>query len=344
MKTLKVINSAAPVRICDNGGWTDTWFAQHGTIFNIAVSPYAEVQVEVYPTQPDREQVWLDVQDYGDRYGVNLDQDGWDRHPLLEATIKLMGVPEDNAIRISITSQMPSGASVGTSAAVTVALVGALDCLTPGRMTPHQVAMTAHQVETEMLDRQSGVQDQLSSAHGGINYIEMHDYPHAHVTPIQMSEGLWWELERRLALVYLGKAHNSSQVHEKVIQKLENAGPDCEQLEDLRSTAEKSRAAVLSGDFSALGMAMIENTEAQARLHPSLVNHEAWQVIEIAQKYGALGWKVNGAGGEGGSLTLLCGSSVATRKQMLHEIEVQNEMWRNIPINLDRYGLRTWEQ
>ncbi|HEX6306136.1 MAG TPA: hypothetical protein VFZ76_18195 [Anaerolineales bacterium] len=339
-----MINAIAPVRICDNGGWTDTWFAQYGAIFNIAVSPYAEVRVEVFPAQPDREQIWLDVQDYGDHYAVDPGQHSWGRHPLLEAAIKLMGVPEDNAIRISITSQMPSGASVGTSAAVTVALVGALDCLTPGRMTPHRVAMTAHQVETEMLDRQSGVQDQLSSAYGGINYIEMPEYPYAHVSPIQISEGTWWELEHRLALVYLGKAHDSSQVHEKVIQKLENAGPECKQLEDLRLTAEKSRAAVLSGDFSALGMAMIENTEAQARLHPSLVNHEAWQVIEIAQKYGALGWKVNGAGGEGGSLTLLCGSSVATRKQMLHEIEVQNEMWQNIPINLDRYGLRTWEQ
>lgn len=339
-----MINAAAPVRICDNGGWTDTWFAQHGTIFNIAVSPYAEVQVEVYPTQPDREQVWLDVQDYGDRYGVNLDQDGWDRHPLLEAAIKLMGVPEDTAVQISITSQMPSGASVGTSAAITVALVGALDCLTPGRMTPYQVAMTAHRVETEMLGRQSGVQDQLASAYGGINYIEMPKYPHAQVTPIQVSEEVGQELERRLALVYLGKAHDSSQVHEKVIQKLANAGPDCKQLEDLRLTADKSRKAVLCGDFSALGMAMIENTEAQARLHPSLVNHEAWQVIEIARKCGALGWKVNGAGGEGGSLTLLCGSSAATKTRMLYEIEAQNEMCRNLPVRLDRYGLRIWEQ
>jgi D-glycero-alpha-D-manno-heptose-7-phosphate kinase len=343
MKAQKVINAAAPVRICDNGGWTDTWFAQYGAIFNIAVSPYAEVQVEVFPARPDREHIWLDVPDYGDHYAVNLDQDGWDRHPLLEAAIKLLGVPEDVAIRISITSQMPGGASVGTSAAVTVALVGALDCLTPGMMTPHQVAMTAHHVETDMLGRQSGVQDQLASAHGGINYLEMSAYPHARVTPIQIPEGIWRELERRLALVYLGKSHDSSQVHKKVIQKLENAGPDCKQLEDLRLTAEKSKMAVLSGDFSALGTAMIENTEAQARLHPSLVNHEAWQVIEIAQKYGALGWKVNGAGGEGGSLTLLCESSVATKERLLKQIEAENEMFRHIPIRLDRYGLRTWE-
>jgi len=49
-KPLFIINSVAPIRICDNGGWTDTWFAGHGQIFNIGVYPYAEVQIAVYPT------------------------------------------------------------------------------------------------------------------------------------------------------------------------------------------------------------------------------------------------------------------------------------------------------
>ena len=48
-RPLKIINAVAPIRICDNGGWTDTWFAQHGAIFNIGVYPYAEVQIEVGP-------------------------------------------------------------------------------------------------------------------------------------------------------------------------------------------------------------------------------------------------------------------------------------------------------
>src|SRR5918912_1033266 len=43
----RVITGTAPVRVCDNGGWTDTWFARHGKVFNIAVRPHVEVQVEV---------------------------------------------------------------------------------------------------------------------------------------------------------------------------------------------------------------------------------------------------------------------------------------------------------
>ena len=43
------INSVASICICDNGGWTDTWFAEQVRIFNIGVYPYAEVQIEVRP-------------------------------------------------------------------------------------------------------------------------------------------------------------------------------------------------------------------------------------------------------------------------------------------------------
>ena len=66
---------------------------------------------------------------------------------------------------------------------------------------------------------------------------------------------------------------------------------------------------------------MTESTEAQGRLHPALVGTEARRVIEIAKAHGALGWKVNGAGGEGGSLTLLCGESSARKRALVREIE-----------------------
>ena len=63
--------------------------------------------------------------------------------PLLEAAIERMKIPNEYAFEVSVFSEAPSGASTGTSAAVTVALIGALDCLTPGRMTPHEAAYTA---------------------------------------------------------------------------------------------------------------------------------------------------------------------------------------------------------
>jgi D-glycero-alpha-D-manno-heptose-7-phosphate kinase len=196
----------------------------------------------------------------------------------------------------------------------------------------------------EALRQQSGIQDQLCSAFGGINFIEMHKYPRASVSQIQVPNPIWWELERRLVLVFLGKSHDSSKIHEKVIRELENEGPDCKRLQDLRVTAEKSRDAVYAGDFAALGAAMIENTEAQARLHPELVSNDSQRVIEIAGEHGAIGWKVNGAGGEGGSVTLLCPPQSYVKRAMIRDIENDNPLYMNIPIYLSRFGLRTWEQ
>lgn len=342
-RPIRILNSVAPIRICDNGGWTDTWFAVYGSIFNIAVLPYAEVQIEVFPYTGQLNRVVLFAENYGERFVVQPEALGWDRNPLLQAAIERMGVPSDVVLSITVYSDVPAGASTGTSAAVTVALIGALDCLTPGRLTPHQVALTAQSIETEMLGQQCGIQDQLASAHGGISYIEMTRYPHASVSTIEVANEILWELERRLVLIYLGKSHSSSEVHAKVIKELENAGPDCKQLADLRATAPASRDAIYAGDFDALGRAMIANTEAQARLHPDLVGADAARVIEIARSFGAAGWKVNGAGGDGGSVTILCGAQSHIKRAMVREIHAANPLYQHIPTYLSRTGLRVWE-
>jgi D-glycero-alpha-D-manno-heptose-7-phosphate kinase len=343
-RPLAVVNSVAPIRICDNGCWTDTWFAGHGQVFNVAVYPYAEVQVAVYSGAGESDRVVLHPENFGDPYPVRHTAAPWGPHPLLEAAIAYMKVPRDLRLEVSIHSEAPAGAGTGTSAAVTVALVGALDALTPGRLTAHEVAAAAQRVETEMLQRQCGIQDQVASAYGGVNYIEMFAYPHASVSAVRVPDPVWWELERRLLLVYLGKSHDSSALHDQVIRSLESAGPESPAIVSLRRTAPRSRDALSAGDFAGLGQAMTESTEAQERLHPALVGSEARRVIEVARAHGALGWKVNGAGGEGGSLTMLCGESSAAKRALVRAIEQADPAFRSIPIYLSRHGLRVWRQ
>ncbi len=338
----ELLISVAPIRICDNGGWTDTWFAGHGQIFNIGVYPYAEVQITSHPRPGKESRITIHAENYGERYVVSPEKH-WDKHPLLEASIEYMEIPAGFDLEVSIYSDAPGGASTGTSAAVTVALIGALDRLRQGHMPPAEVANAAHRIETDLLGQQSGIQDQICSAYGGINFIEMNEYPHATVTPVQVPNPIWWEMERRLALIYLGKSHQSTDVHQMVIRGLENAGPECKQLNDLRRTASQSRDALCAGDFFGLGKAMIENTEAQERLHPALISQDARRVIEVAREHGATGWKVNGAGGEGGSVTILCGENSGAKRVMLRTIEQENPLFKNIPIYLSRVGLRVWE-
>ena len=172
---------------------------------------------------------------------------------------------------------------------MSVALVGALDVLTPGRLTPHEVAAAAHRVETEMLGQQCGIQDQLARRSAGSTTSRCSSTRTPRSRPIQVPNAVWWELERRLSSIYLGKSHGSSAVHETVIRALEDAGPDSPQSSSCADTAPRSRDALYAGDFEALGRAMIENTEAQAAAARRLVGTEARRVIEIARAHGALG-------------------------------------------------------
>ena len=76
---LRVINSVAPIRICDNGGWTDTWFAGYGKVFNIGVYPYVETQIEIFPSETQKDRITLFAENYGDQYIVKPEVSGWGR-------------------------------------------------------------------------------------------------------------------------------------------------------------------------------------------------------------------------------------------------------------------------
>src|SRR5882672_2744028 len=129
MTPLRTLHASAPIRICDNGGWTDTWVAGHGKVFNIAVRPLVTVRVDVFPHGSRDARVVLDVQNRGMRYAPDLHAAGWGPHPLVEAALREIRPPDGVDIEVTIRSDAPAGASTGTSASVVVALLGALDRL-----------------------------------------------------------------------------------------------------------------------------------------------------------------------------------------------------------------------
>jgi D-glycero-alpha-D-manno-heptose-7-phosphate kinase len=335
-----LINAVAPIRICDIGGWTDTWFARQGAVFNIAVYPYVEVQMSILARSAQADRIIVHAENFGQTYPVRPEQVQFNKHPLIEAAVTEMRLPDELALRINIFSDAPPGASTGTSAAVSVALIGALDALTPGRLTPHEAAALAHRIESEKLKMQSGIQDQLASAYGGLNFIQMHAYPRANVSSLQVPNAVWWELENRLATVYIGTPHSSHEIHQKVIAGL---GPNPEhdaRLERLRQLAVDAKNAVYAGDFAALGRVMDENTGVQRALHPGLVCPRFEEVIALAREFGVIGCKVNGAGGDGGSLTLLTDGDMRRKREMLQAVRRRD--YQVLPLYLSRQGLRVW--
>ncbi len=106
----------------------------------------------------------------------------------------------------------------------------------------------------------------------------------------------------------------------------------------LRAAATAARDAVLAQDLTAFGHAMVANTDAQRALHPELVGVDARRVIDLAGTHGAIGWKVNGAGGPGGSVTIL--SATAAAKDALEARIVElDPTYRVLPIAISPAGV-----
>jgi D-glycero-alpha-D-manno-heptose-7-phosphate kinase len=214
---------------------------------------------------------------------------------------------------------------------VSIALLGALAALRSERPSPRDLAYAAHRLEVGTLGTQSGIQDQLCAAMGGINYIEIEPYPEAVVHSLPAWDGL----DSGLSLIFLGRAHNSSDLHRQVIQDL--GRPRAAVFSRLRGAALAARDAVLARDLGALGRAMTDNTEAQRSLHPGLVGADADRVIEVARAGGAVGWKVNGAGGDGGSVTILSATR-ADREAVDSATSGLDGRYRVLPIRLSPDG------
>jgi D-glycero-alpha-D-manno-heptose-7-phosphate kinase len=323
-----VIEASAPVRICDIGGWTDTWFGGPGRVLNIAVSPRVEVSIRA---RPGRNLVVLDLESFAERYTIVPGASRSARHRLLEAAVDALPPPDAMAVQIGVRASVPAGCGAGTSAAVTVALMGALFGLRGENVAARDAAYAAHRLEVDVLGGESGVQDQLSAAFGGINYLEIEPYPEARVTTLPA----WAELNARLTLVFLGRAHDSSGLHRQVI---ENGWQRSAALSRLRTAAVAARDAVLTQDLEAFGRAMIDNTEGQSSLHPGLVGADATRVIQIAAARGAIGWKVNGAGGDGGSVTILSANDDDKRTIEHHIAAIPS--YRLLPVRLSAAGLQ----
>ena len=205
-----------PVRGCDVGGWTDTWFAGTGRVCSLALGPGVTVMAERAATRTT-----FELPDTGERFDAGRAPA---RHRLLVEALAEADVAAGVHLRVQVRASVPPATSLGTSAAVCVGVIAAVDVELRGAVRPAaELAAAAHRVEVVRLGRQSGVQDQLAAAHGGANHIDV-DYPSATVEPVALDEAVRTALDDQLLHVAYGGAHDSSAVHEQVIAELEGEG------------------------------------------------------------------------------------------------------------------------
>ncbi len=255
---------------------------------------------------------------------------------LLKAAVKRMDI--QSGLDIFVRADAPPGCGTGTSASVAVALIAALARYSKKSLVAHKIAELAHKLETEELKMESGVQDQYAAAYGGINFMEI-DYPSVKISNIMIDEKKKCELESQLILVYLS-SRSSSEMHEAIIENFKKGVTETiESFETLKNCAHDMKKAILSDDIQEMGVVMNKNWEAQKNLHPLMMNPILEKTEKIARENGAIGFKVNGAGG-GGSATILAGIG--------HEYQLKKKLLKAglilLPCGLNFTGVFTFER
>lgn len=331
----------APVRFCDLGGWTDTRIVPRGAVLNFTARMYTYATLAVSTgnggitlesLDTDEKAQYLDIR--RTEYNGVLD--------LLKAAVVRSGIEVRNSgiysirreVSLRVRSDAPPASGLGSSAALGVSAIGALMRFSGRHLLPHEVAREAQRIEVDDLKLECGVQDQLASAYGGVNFMEV-EYPNARIFPLRLSAELLCELEDRFVLVYTGKSHFSSGMHEKVISEAEQHRDD---FDALAAAAVAAKEALLTGDLAGFGAAMNANWEAQKALHPDITTPEIEALHHATSRLGILGFKANGAGG-GGTVSIL------SRRGNSHLIaRAARELGMTVlPSLIDTTGLQVWE-
>ena len=237
-------------------------------------------------------------------------------------------------VTLQVRSDAPPASGLGSSAALGVAAIAALSAYNHRHLLPHEVARESQLLEVRDLKLECGVQDQFASAHGWVNFMEV-EYPNARVFPIPLADSVRCELEERFVLVYTGKSHFSSGMHQKVIAE---ADRHRDNFDRLAQAAVAGKEALLAGDLEAFAAAMNANWEAQKGLHPEITTPEIEALHRAAGQAGAIGFKANGAGG-GGTVTILVKRNHQPRVRRVAE----DLGMMVLPSLIDTTGLQVWE-
>ncbi|MFC1685680.1 sugar phosphate nucleotidyltransferase [Nanoarchaeota archaeon] len=313
----------SPLRISFSGGGTDKedYFTRFGTgvVINATIDKYCHATtklrhdklISINPGGEDEE--LLDLKKEKFEYNGR-----WD---LAKAVVKVMN--PDFGFDLHAYNDVPPGRGLGSSGSFAVMLTELIGQMRGEYLTNDQIAKLARKAEIEELKIKGGWQDQYAAKVGGFNLME---FSQNKITPssLALSPEVVRELEESLLLCYIGKTHNSGEIHaeqEKNFQKDEKRIRGG--LEKLTSIATIIRDSLVSKNPSKVGEIGNYLHEAwliKKGLSGSISNNEIDDLYNLGLKNGATGGKLLGAG-NGGYLLFF---SPPERKSLL-----EKELYKN---------------
>jgi D-glycero-alpha-D-manno-heptose-7-phosphate kinase len=213
--------------------------------------------------------------------------------PLLGRLVHRFG---GHGLRLTTRGESPAGAGIAGSSALNIAICGALARFTNQAVEPDALMDVAKDVEAQVINVPTGLQDYRPAMYGGIAALELEAGRPIRV-PLDVDPQ---ELQQRLVLCYTGEPRNSGTNNWDITKRHIDGDPHVfECFERIRDTAAAMREALTRGDWEQTAQHLATEWDNRKRLAPGVTTPAIDNLIARALAAGAQGAKVCGAGGGG---------------------------------------------
>jgi len=251
------------------------------------------------------------------------------RHDLVREAMNITGV--QNGVEITTLADVPSsGSGLGSSSAVTVALLHALYAYRNILVTAEQLAVEACRIEIDILQKPIGKQDQYAAAYGGINQFVFHGDESTTRIPIPMNGAEKRKFAASLMLYYTGMTRSADPILSD--QQRQFAVPAVfDAMTRMTTFVDPFREAMSAGNIHECGQLMDRNWRLKRRMAEGITNAPIEGMVRKAKRAGALGAKIAGAGG-GGFLLLI------VPRERQDRVMKAMRAYRELPFMLEESG------
>ena len=290
-----LIESSAPTRIDLAGGTLDIWplylFHEHAQTINAAISLRAYCSIR--PRSDTR------VAIVSDDTGVRVEADHWselrNNHDL-ELLGRLLHYFQAEGLELRTRSDSPFGAGIAGSSALNIAVCGALARWCKREIPGELLLQIAQNVEAQVIDVPTGVQDYRPAYYGGVSAVELNvDGVRRVALPVDPAE-----LESRIVLAYTNASRNSGINNWEMTKRHIDGDAQVQaRFTRIAGIAVEMRRALERRDWGALGRHVADEWENRKGLAPGVTTDSIDTMLDAAKRAGAAGGKVCGAGGGG---------------------------------------------
>jgi len=238
------------------------------------------------------------------------------QHPIIREAFRLMDIREKN-LELTSMADIPSGTGLGSSGSFTTALLKTLHAHKKSLVLPENLAEQACHIEIDRLGEPIGKQDQYIAAYGGITCFRFKKDGKVEAWPLRMTTETLYNLEDNLLLFFTGYSRSAGSILKEQDQKSRNKSAEMiENLHFVKDLGLQCQKAIEEGDLHQFGSLMNTHWNYKKKRSGAMSNGDIDAWYDLALKNGAVGGKLNGAGG-GGFLMFYAEDKMTLRHAMI---------------------------